>query len=66
MNFEYSNLEIVISIVSNIIWVSDFWFEYDILNSKTLIWFKKWYLNSQLIFSNQKIIVSNYNIINWL
>jgi hypothetical protein len=66
LNFEYSNLEIVISIVSNIIWVSDFWFEYDILNSKTLIWFKKWYLNSQLIFSNQKIIVSNYNIINWL
>jgi hypothetical protein len=40
------------------IWISNFWFEYDIsnFNSKRFIWFKKWYLNSKLIFQIQKLL----------
>jgi hypothetical protein len=43
----YLNLKIVISIVQNIIWIWKFWFEYDIFNSKRLIWSKNlfWILN---------------------
>jgi len=50
------------------IWISNFWFEYDIfnLNSKRLIWFKNWYLNFKLIFLNPKINISIQTIINWL
>jgi hypothetical protein len=50
------------------IWTSNFRFEYDIfnLNSKRLIWFLNWYLNSKLIFLNPKISISIQKIINWL
>jgi hypothetical protein len=49
----YLNLNVVISIFKNIIWISNFWF-------------KNWYLNFKLISSNPKISISIQKFINWL